>query len=255
MKASHPLIVACSVTAMNFGLFTTLSDMDWYPTNKSLSTKMQHDDNLNNDHEGGTFSKINKLIKEHAFLKSELSALKRKKDSSIAMQKDFFILKQEFINLREQLGIVESVSLSFDGIDNKFASKSQPSTEEEMNSIEEERQRRDLERMEFLSDFLMAEVIDEPWSFDTHNFINETIDEIGNTQTFLTNVQCRTTLCVVELDHGDSSSADKFTFEFSTKVGEALPEANYFYNQHDNGSVSVKIYFARAGHELPQAEQ
>ena len=255
MKASHTLILAASVTILSLGLYVAFSNMDLYSSNESLATEMSGDDYSTKDHGGGGVSNFAALRQEFAFFKSELYALKRIGDRTNDLRKEFIKLKREVVSLRGRLGNGENADESYNCGSNEAISESPPATEEDMNIVAEEQRHKDLKRMVFLNDVFMAESTDEQWSFDVDNVITQAIDQMEASKTNLSNIQCHTTLCVVEVDHADSTSADEFTLRFSTQVGQKLPQASYFYEQHDNGSIRVRMYLARAGHDLPQVEQ
>lgn len=110
----------------------------------------------------------------------------------------------------------------------------------------------DEERLATVDAAFQHEAIDPGWSLDASQTISNALEMAAATQTELRQVDCRTTLCFVEVEHVDAQAADDFALQFPMAVADALPQATYEYEETGDGGVTVRIYLARNGHGLPQ---
>lgn len=101
---------------------------------------------------------------------------------------------------------------------------------------------------------LAAETVDSAWSGRTADRILEifTGDELGGAA--LQDIDCRATLCRVEVRHRDEAKLREFQRLFPFKVAEVLPRLMMHRVDNADGSITTYLYLARQGHRLPTAE-
>ncbi|MGH8537387.1 MAG: hypothetical protein ACREXM_13215 [Gammaproteobacteria bacterium] len=101
---------------------------------------------------------------------------------------------------------------------------------------------------------LEAEPVDSAWSGSTADRIREvfTGDELADAS--LQDIDCRATLCRVEVQHRDEAKLREFQRLFPFKVSQVLPRLMMHRIENADGSITTNLYLARQGHRLPTAE-
>lgn len=250
MKASHLLIA--SLAALSLGMYAVLGN--FYANDRSSSGEPASRGGQANA--GGMAHDINALARELALVRAELAALKGATAGTNALHTELNKLKAELASLRGRLEDTGGADDHYHSAINQGASlDSPPLTEEDMNAQAQQQREKDLMRMELINTVFQAEPIDQQWSFDATHVITQALESAEARQTDLSRLECRSTMCLVEANHGDAAAADDFALKFPMQVAQALPEITYYYQPLDDGSVNVLMYLARSGYELPQATQ
>jgi len=101
---------------------------------------------------------------------------------------------------------------------------------------------------------LEAETVDSAWSGSTSQIIGEafTGEELAGAS--LQDIDCRSTLCRVEVQHRDEAKLQEFQRLFPLKVSQALPRMMMHRIDNADGSITTYLYLARQGYRLPAAE-
>ena len=101
---------------------------------------------------------------------------------------------------------------------------------------------------------LEAETADSAWSGRTAGRILEifTGEKLGGAA--LQDIDCRATLCRVEVQHRDEAKLREFQHLFPFKVAQVLPRLMMHRMDNADGSITTYLYLAREGHRLPTAE-
>lgn len=101
---------------------------------------------------------------------------------------------------------------------------------------------------------LEAETVDSAWSGSTADLIREVFaaDELAGAS--LQDIDCRATLCRVEVQHRDEAKLRKFQHLFPFRVSQVLPRLMMHRIENADGSITTYLYLARQGHRLPTAE-
>ncbi|MGQ0443644.1 MAG: hypothetical protein ACT4O2_00590 [Beijerinckiaceae bacterium] len=101
---------------------------------------------------------------------------------------------------------------------------------------------------------LEAEPVDSAWSGSTADRIREifTGDELAGAS--LQDIDCRATLCRIEVQHRDEAKLREFQRLFPLRVSQVLPRLMMHRIENADGSVTTYLYLARQGHRLPTAE-
>lgn len=252
MKASIPLILTGSLAVIGMSVYNLSSDAI-LQTNTALSTvKVSDIGQITLSEGGGSANDLAIVLKEFSALKSELATLN---PTIQHLNLEVGDLKIKLAALSNQLhGKNDDTTY---GTTNEYGDQSSagPDIDADMSAINEEQQKKDDERIDVINNAFQTQDTDEQWSSGVTDSITAVFSDKGFTNTALSQVQCRSTLCIVEVEHSDSSAAEEFTMHFQEQLGNQLPQTSYASSQNDDGSVTVTMYMARDGYEFPQVEQ
>lgn len=123
--------------------------------------------------------------------------------------------------------------------------------EEEANAIEEERQR-SLARMQAAEAALRQETTDAVWSAQAVDTIRSAMENDGLAGTVLQDIECRATLCRMEVVHANPTMQSVFENDVRFEVARFLPRAMMHSEERFDGTISATIYLAREGQDLPR---
>ncbi|MCI0655125.1 MAG: hypothetical protein L0Y39_11700 [Methylococcaceae bacterium] len=101
---------------------------------------------------------------------------------------------------------------------------------------------------------LETETVDSGWSGSTSDRIREVFTGDGLAGASLQDIDCRATLCRVEVQHRDEAKLREFQRVFPFKVSQVLPRLMMHRIENADGSITTYLYLARQGHRLPAAE-
>lgn len=257
MRTSRLLIITCGLAALILGLYV-LNNRALYPKNTSPSVERpSRSYQANDDHEGGDFRDIADLRNEFALFKAELASLKKVTVGLSEIQEEFSRLKEETAALRARMGRDSDANENHNSLNNtnNDSLASSQRTEEGPIAAGQEQAYKDYERMQIISNVFLAEPTDRQWSAETNNLVEQFFEDVEPLKVDLSYVECRSTLCRVEVNYNDAAAADEFALRFPMHVGKALPNVTYHYEQHDDGHTSVVMHLAREGYELPDVTQ
>lgn len=95
-----------------------------------------------------------------------------------------------------------------------------------------------------------AQSTDEQWSLNSSNQIYAYFDQMSqqesNFGSELRSVECRASLCKVEVLHESAVAADEFFLRFPGSVGSALPSISYQFENMPDGKINVLMFLASA---------
>lgn len=192
----------------------------------------------------------------------------RGKDDEIrSLRRDLTLLRTEVNSLQHQLkqviASVQSVTsapayLAEDGRLNDFSYRAVESDFEELELDEVtlvlEAERRAYERIQLIETSLQQEHVDASWSTEASDAIEQTFDSEELAGASLVDLECRSTLCRVEVLHDDSEQLTEFQLLFPNKIGHILPQLTLDHVEEGDSSTSTVIYLARDGYRLPRVE-
>lgn len=183
---------------------------------------------------------------ELALVKSEISALKKatselgeikQKIAQLEIQKRNNGLQAKNQNAGENVNAQQDIAQEL------------PKNPMEMAQAEEEQSSK---KLELINNTFLAESSDQQWAPETTNLITSFFDSEKGANLNVSDIQCRKTLCKVELNRVDrAKGGNELTLNFPMHVGKALSQARYFHEQNDDGTTNITIYLARNGYELP----
>ena len=108
------------------------------------------------------------------------------------------------------------------------------------------------ERRQTLETVHTNERIDAAWSEKTTEALYQALLEDELKHSLIDRVECRATLCRLDVIHDNAEDLAEFELWLPAKVGEVLPKMAMEHREHPDGSVDTIVYLARQGYELPQ---
>jgi hypothetical protein len=127
--------------------------------------------------------------------------------------------------------------------------------------LEAERQRREAEHENLIlaqaeanEAAFQQETTETTWSGEAREVIARAVAAEELAGTSVQEVECRATLCRVEVTHIDQHARSVFARQFLVAVAPLLPQAMMQAVETKDGSVSTVLYLARDGHDFPQLE-
>jgi hypothetical protein len=121
----------------------------------------------------------------------------------------------------------------------------------ERQRLEAESEQRILAQAEANEAALQKETEDPTWSGEARDLIASAVAAGGLAATSVEDVECRATLCRVEVTHKDRQARAVFEQRFMPAVAQLLPQAMSRTVENENGSTSSVVYLARDGHDFP----
>ena len=193
--------------------------------------------------------------RDPSFVRSDRSEIQEVNAKTDRLNGELKRLRRELAFLRERLEALSAENRSGDdSVESAGPSAPDQSPADPLQLDPEKLASQELERMTTMDRFFQEEATDEQWSRDVTRMVTEVFQDMDASHTALSRVQCRSTLCLVEVEHSDAEAAEEFALYFPIDVGEALPQASYYTENFDDGSSRVTMYFARDGYEIPQLE-
>lgn len=124
----------------------------------------------------------------------------------------------------------------------------------ERQRLEAESEQRILAQAEANEAALQKETEDPTWSGEARDLIDSAVATEELAATSVQDVECRATLCRVEVTHKDRQAQVAFESQFIMAIAQLLPQATLRTVENEDGSSSTVLYLAREGHDFPQAE-
>lgn len=125
--------------------------------------------------------------------------------------------------------------------------------EQEAKAIDEDYER-SVARMEAGEAALRSESTDVIWSTQAAEALLAAFQNEELSGTAVRDLECRATLCRVELAHRNPERQLAFEQQFRFKIGTILPRMTMHSEEQQDGTISATIYLAREGHDLPRPE-
>lgn len=121
--------------------------------------------------------------------------------------------------------------------------------EEEAEIIREQVERR-ISGIEDLDAIFSSETTDSSWSTRMSNLIDNALYEKELADISVLGVQCKSTLCRVEVEHDSLEKADEFALWFDHYVSDPLHHVATDHIDGEDGYRVTIVYLAREGYEL-----
>ncbi len=159
------------------------------------------------------------------------------------LSKEMVTLKQAMIELRQQK---DTDNVDYD------EEEQQLSGEEEIIAQLEEDEQYHQDRVEWIDSGFMSEIIDPAWASQSSASIYQVLetDEFANTS--MIDMECRATLCRIEVEHDDNESAERFALGFPMGVSESFSKLTSHQSENEDGSSNTVIYAIRDGHNFSE---
>ncbi len=179
---------------------------------------------------------------------------------------DLVVLKHDMALMKSDLASLRA-SLTRLTADMKSQSGSRVEAEEstpygERQAVDSEVQEAPIEesakleeaRLEAIEATLRHEAIDATWVAQATDAIEQAMEDKALAGSELHDLECRSTLCRVEVAHQNPIARADFMLRFAMMVGPVLPSMTAQPIEGDDGSSTSSIYLARQGYELPPFE-
>ena len=119
---------------------------------------------------------------------------------------------------------------------------------EELEEHRLEEQRRTIENFAQIGDSFETQSADIGWATDARDSIHRALHSSAPEGTHATQVECRATLCRLELWHEDTGNIGDFVRRFPSLVDHLMPRLAISQSGRDDGTVDMTIYLMRDGH-------
>jgi hypothetical protein len=113
------------------------------------------------------------------------------------------------------------------------------------------REQGDYEHRAALDTYMDAEGVDTQWSVDTTDVLTQVLASAALAATVVQDIECRTTVCRLDVEHEDRQELDQFALMLPMQVAEGLPQVTFFHDQGADGRIHTVVYLTRQGHSLP----
>ena len=254
MKPFRPL-VQYSLTAIVgvsilLGVYIIFQSQASETTDATFTTTREQN---NSRVEGENTETFSELKNEIALLRTALNDLRLDKNHAV-VEKRLVALENEMNALREQLQLIVQRPVKKPSPEVLGSEESSPLVEADINALMQHQQEQANEYLRKIDAGFESEGLDMEWSSTTSEFIHRTLEGKEFAKVKAWNVDCRSTLCRVEIEH-DEADAQDFDLWLTSKFGEVLPQMIMRREQQDgSGLMSTIVYAARDGHTLPSEE-
>ncbi len=182
-------------------------------------------------------------------------------DDLVVLKHDMTLVKSDLASLRASLTSlatqVQSASLRR-GEPAEHIPHEEPqaidSQAQDVAAMEEDAKLQEETRLEAIEATLRGEAIDATWAAQATDAIEQTLEDKALEGSVLHALECRSTLCRVEVTHPNPTARADFMLRFPMAVGLVLPSMTVRPIEGDDGSSTSSIYLTREGHELPPLE-
>lgn len=194
---------------------------------------------------------ISSLKDEISDLRAELIDLKQ--ENPPTPNNDLRALKQEIVALRK-LFEKERTTTSIQTVQNTVDKQERKPemTEQGFKEAAENLARKNRERWENIGNTFQAETIDEQWSSNAMQTITDIFENNTAITASLSQIDCRATSCMIDVQHKDSNAANTFAVRFPRTISKIFPSADFHYENHEDGSISMSMYLVRADKDATQ---
>ena len=231
--------ILLSIIAVPFFYFTDNSS-ETLPAKPNTSSKnISMSDSGSNQLKKNDDTDYQKLKTEMAQLKFELQALKQQfaqyQFNSISESGEESIETDDSIVTSKQANIEITAAM-----------------DEQEEKVLQQQASQHLQHAQALDDSFMAETVDNSWSYQTVDTINQALQAKQLDGTSVIGVQCKSSICRVEVEHQDFGKADEFVMWFPHFVSGTLPEVMIDKQDDEGGFYTTVIFLARKGTDFPE---
>lgn len=173
-------------------------------------------------------------------------------------------VRQELTRLRADIAALrKEVEYKLDASRSKSANEAEhasaevdfvPDAEADLETELAEEERQIQERAKAIEAKLEAEALDGAWSGSASDLLRGAFADEQLAEASPQDIECRTTLCRVEVRHRDEAKLGQFQRVFPSKVASMFPRLAMHRIKNPDGSLTTYVYLARQGHRLPTVE-
>ncbi len=198
----------------------------------------------------------------------DLAAIRSEEDL-VALRGELALLRAQVASLQQRLDEKETRAAEADmpmGLDEqaqRYQQEQLPSDEElamtAMTAMtEDEAMKQQQQYAEAIETHLQGEDVDPDWAIAAESKIREAFSleelQVGAS---VVNVDCRSTLCRLDVLHNTEEEAELADFRFNllSQIVTMLPRGTMQVVDQGGGQTSTVLYLARDGHDLPKATE
>ncbi len=178
------------------------------------------------------------------------SQYSRENDSVSTLRKEIHALKAEMNSLKLQKK--SSHNDLFKRVDSQLSGEYQGSetnrNEETTPDFVEQESIQSEQLMEVMETSLAEEQVDVAWSNSALDQIQRAFNSSELDGAGIIDLDCRKTLCRIEIDIDNPFLAAEYQLWLSLKIGDILPQASMTVNQGQSNAI---LFLAREGYNLP----
>lgn len=181
-------------------------------------------------------------------------------DDLVVLKHDMALVKSDLASLRASLTSlatqVQSASLSRGKPAERIPHEEPQAIDSQAQDAAamEENAKLQETRLEAIEATLRGEAIDATWAAQATDAVEQAFEDKALEGSVLDALECRSTLCRVEVTHPNPTARADFMLRFPMMVGPVLPSTTTQLIEADDGSSTTWIYLARQGHELSPLE-
>lgn len=232
MSFTRLCFILVGLSLIGWNIYSLLAPLDPEPVATVSTSEFRYADKVINTEDG-----------EDKNLTDEVSDLR----------KAVSLLMSRVASLETRLQVQQTAQLSDMSVADQTISL--PENEPDEIVLAEREQEQWENYLDFVETGLQQERVDRQWSSMANTEIENVLlnDELGDLS--VNDIECRTTLCRIEIVHENSSSMTLFDVLLPQKLAHLLPKSVMSHIQLEDGSTKTVIYLSRDGYELPQPDQ
>jgi len=163
-------------------------------------------------------------------------------------------LKMEVAQLKDKRGDNNVQALSQNGGQKNTDDHRVETETAQINPVEIAKKQADqrAKELDLVNNAFLAETSDPQWAPEATTLVSSFFESDAGAKIKLSDLECRKTLCKVEISKPDSAEAnDNLMLNFPMHVSKALSQSSSYYTQNEDGTTRVTMYLVRNGYELP----
>ncbi|MEE9397883.1 MAG: hypothetical protein V3V31_12810 [Methylococcales bacterium] len=213
--------------------------------------------------EGKGFTPTNSVI-QHKAHDSELGEIKFPQTQSLTRNDGAKLnspqFNRELSDLRQRLKklnqVVSEQSSELASLRTKIDNMEDPEMdgEKDYSGITKSEEKA-MQRIALLEENVRSEPVDNNWTPQAEDAIHRALSDAELGGTAIINVDCRSTLCRMEIAHDNSQALLAFQDTFFSQVSGLLPGVLMDHIERENGTTETVVYLARESYALPSLEE
>jgi hypothetical protein len=253
MKTSHLLLMAGWLAAIGLGLYVVVTPQASIPVS-TLPVADRTSPPPVREPGGGKADELSAFRQDIDRMQAEVLALRERDDNASARQQALMAelhgLHEAVAELREHVRQTAS-SLEAASVSREETGATVPPPADDTAGPPQEQDPRALEQVARLETGFEEEPVDTSWAATTSELLTQVLDREDFAYTSVFDMECRSTICRLDVQHADAEAAHQFELMFPMEVSEVFPKMIYDHQEGNDGQLSTVIYMVRNGSELP----
>jgi len=207
------------------------------------------------DHSGIASTKAKTLLPDDTF-RQGYSTGRGEIQQPYASRPELSRLEARLDHLTRQIEAQAKVLMKINAViaSNEESSSDGDSDADMLRQAEEQAERDSEEQFALLEQSVHSEAADPEWSTHAIAQIEQILANDGFANTKAYNIDCRATLCKVEVAHNDPDAFADFQMQFPMQVANILPQTMMTHEDTGEGQTNTVVYLAGEGYSLPNSE-